>query len=406
MDKQLSQYQEEIKKRGFISEKQAPFLVGWVRKYLACGRPEDAVFSDILERNGREGWQIRQAQDAVRIYNSMFSQPVVGDCDAAVSSKVVVSDLDQLRKKLQVRHYARATEKAYGYWCSKYVVYCSVHFLDKKVDTSFCDYMTFLALKQRVAAATQNQAFNAVLFLFRNVWGVEPAGIDAVRARKPKRLPVVLTLEEVGKVLEETRGVAGLVLHLIYSSGMRLSEALRVRVHDISFEDRTILVRGGKGDKDRVTLFSRQLIPALQRQLRKAKALMESTDIPVSLPGALERKYPYAGNELGWQYIFPSSGASVVPFTQKVRRHSMHPSGIQREMKRAVRKSGINKNAGVHTLRHCFATHLLMSGVDLCEIQELLGHKSLETTRIYLHVMKGMKSAVESPLDLLKAKVM
>ena len=187
-----------------------------------------------------------------------------------VYGNVMVSDLDNLRKKLRVRHYARATEKAYGYWCSKYLDYCKVHFLEKKVDSSFRDYMTFLALKQRVAAATQNQAFNAVLFFFRNVWGIEPAGIDAVRARKPKRLPVVLTLDEVGKVLEETRGVAGLVLHLIYSSGMRLSEALRVRVQDITFENSSILVRGGKGDKDRVTLLSKQLIPALQGQLRKA----------------------------------------------------------------------------------------------------------------------------------------
>ena len=304
MDKQLLQYQEEIKKRGLVPDRHTPFLVGWVRKYLSFGKPEDAVFSDILERNGREGWQIRQALDAVRIYNSMFRQSVVEGCDAAVSGKAMASDLDQLINKLRVRHYALATEKAYGYWCSKYSDYCSVHFLDKKADSSFCDYMTFLALKQRVAAATQNQAFNALLFLFRNVWGIEPAGIDAVRARKPRRLPVVLTLDEVGKVLGETRGVAGLVLHLIYSSGMRLSEALNVRVQDVNFEHSSIVVRGGKGDKDRVTLLSRQLIPALQGQLRRAESILEFTDIPVSLPGALERKYPHAENELGWQYIF------------------------------------------------------------------------------------------------------
>jgi integron integrase len=262
-------------------------------------------------------------------------------------------------------------------------------------------YLSLLALKQHVASSTQNQAFNAILFLFRNVLGREPEGIDAVRARKPKRLPVVLTREEVVTILTLTSGDPGLILRIIYASGLRLNEALSLRVQDLDLENVSLMVRGGKGNKDRVTILSIQLVPELKEHLAALKSAFMKADVPVSLPSALERKYPNAGLEWKWQYIFPSRRPSVDPESGNVRRHHLHSSVIQRAMRKAVQLARVHKHATVHTLRHSFATHLLMTGVDLCEIQELLGHKSLETTRVYLHVMKGMKNSVESPLDQL-----
>ena len=187
---------------------------------------------------------------------------------------------------------------------------------------------------------------------------------------------------------------------------MRLSEALRLRVQDINLENTTIIVRSCKGNKDRITILSSVIISDLQNQLEQSRERFEHSVIPVSLPTALERKYPNAGFEWGWQYMFPAQNASVDTATDEIRRHHIHRSGIQKAMREAVKKSGITKHAGVHTLRHCFATHLLMSGVDLCEIQELLGHKNLETTRIYLHVMKGFRQSVKSPLDLLNNSIL
>jgi len=306
-----------------------------------------------------------------------------------------------MRDSLKVRHYARSTVKTYLQWCSRYFAYCGQSDITANSDSAFKAFLSHLALKRRVSSSTQNQAFNAILYLFRNVWSREPDNIDAVRARKPLRLPVVLTKEEVRQVLMRTNGVAGIVIRLIYSSGLRLSEALRLRVQDINLENKSITVRSGKGNKDRITILSSSIISDLQKQIGKSRELFENSVIPVSLPTALERKYPNANLEWKWQYLFPAKNASVDTATGEIRRHHLHRTGIQENMRKAVKDSGITKHAGVHTLRHCFATHLLMSGVDLCEIQELLGHKNLETTRVYLHVMKGFRQTVLSPLDLL-----
>jgi len=229
----------------------------------------------------------------------------------------------------------------------------------------------------------------------------EPEGIDAVRARKPGRLPVVLAPDEVADVLKRANGVPGLILRIIYSSGLRLNEALSLRVQDVDLQGPSIMVRGGKEDKDRVTVLSRRLVPAIRKHLEVQKKAFRDEKIPVSLPGALERKYPNAGLEWDWQYLFPSEDPSISPDTGELRRHHIHPSSLQRAMRTALKVSGVSKHATIHTLRHSFATHLLMSGVDICEIQELLGHRNLETTRVYLHVMKGLRPAATSPLDLL-----
>lgn len=278
--------------------------------------------------------------------------------------------------------------------------------LKPEEDSSFVAFLSYLALKKRIASSTQNQAFNAILFMFRNVWEREPEGIDAVRARKPKRLPVVLAFDEVAAILIHTSGVSGLVIRLIYSSGLRLKESLNLRVQDLNFENGSVMVRSGKSDKDRRTILSKELVPDLRQHLGVVRNSFSGTDIPAFLPNALGRKYPNAGYEWKWQYIFPANRPYINPETGDCRRHHLHPSSVQRAMRNAVGQSEVNKHATVHTLRHSFATHLLMAGVDLCRIQELLGHRSLETTRIYLHIMKGMKGSVKSPLDLLTEKIM
>lgn len=384
-------YESELKRRGLVSDRHIPYFSGWVRKYVASGCSDDASFSGLLEGEARPDWQIRQALDAVRLYRQFF--------DRAEERSSAGDPLEVLVDRLRVRHYSARTVKSYLYWCRGYLDYCHGLNRDCGSSSSFTDYLTYLALQKRVAASTQNQAFNSVLFMFRNVWGKEPSGIDAVRARKPKRLPVVLTPSEARKVLGLAGGTPGTVLRICYSSGLRLGEAISLRVQDIDLESRSILVRSGKGEKDRLTMLSPSLVPRLQVQLENAAELFRSGSEPVTLPGALSRKYPNAGRDWRWWYVFPSpslcrdeSGAVV--------RHHIHPTGVQNEMRRAVKASGIAKRAGVHTLRHCFATHLLMSGVDLCEIQELLGHKNLETTRVYLHVMKSMGNSPER--DLLK----
>lgn len=210
---------------------------------------------------------------------------------------------------------------------------------------------------------------------------------------------MVLNREETAVLLEAVSVVPGLVLKLIYSSGLRLSEALAVRIQDINFAGHSLLVRGGKGDKDRITVLSEKIIPALQEQLRSVHSLFERSSLPVSLPCSLDRKYRGAGLLWKWQYVFPAFGPSINPEDGCVRRHHLHPGVIQKAMRNAVTASGIARHASVHTLRHCFATHLLMAGTDVCEIQELMGHKSLETTRTYLHVLKGMDCPTRSPLD-------
>ncbi len=357
MQNRLKEFEHYLKELKMMDEKHQPYLVWWVKHYLFLQRPDDPKYSQILQEEGKEDWQIRQALDAVKLYHQFSGDIVLPKIDGLADSPI-----EKLVNTLQVRHYSRSTVKIYSHWCSRYLNFCSSRKLQQEKDASFVVYLTYLALKKRVASSTQNQAFNAILFMFRNVWEREPEGIDAVRARKPKRLPVVLTFDEVAAILNEVSDVSGLTLRLIYSSGLRLKESLNLRVQDINIESGSVMIRGGKGDKDRITILSRDLIPDLRKHL---ETVQNSTDVPASLPNALERKYPNAGIEWNWQYLFPASRPSINPDTGQCRRHHLHPSIVQREMRNAVRQSGVSKHATVHTLRHSFATHLLMVGVDL-----------------------------------------
>jgi integron integrase len=266
-------------------------------------------------------------------------------------------------------------------------------------------FLTHLATKRRVSASTQNQALSGLLFLYRNVLDRELGDLDAVRAKKPRRLPVVLSRGEILQLLENMEGTPKLVATLLYGAGLRLQEALRLRVKDLDFSFHQITVRSGKGDKDRVTMLPALLEDPLRLHLARVRALHES-DLAkgigrVFLPYALAEKYPNANAEWAWQYVFPSEDLAPDPDTGETRRFYSSPRTIQRAVKRAVRAAGITKPATCHTLRHSFATHLLVGGYDIRTVQELLGHRSVRTTMIYTHVLNRGGHGVQSPADTL-----
>lgn len=267
-------------------------------------------------------------------------------------------------------------------------------------------FLSYLAQHEHVSASTQNQALNALVFLYKHVLQKELGAIDAVRARRPKRLPVVLTQNEVAAILTFLSGPKAIMATLLYGSGLRLMECLRLRVKDIDIQMRQITVRDGKGFKDRMTVLPDSVIPALRNHLGRMKALhqvfLKRGHGEVELPYALERKYPNAKHEWRWQYVFPAKNVSTDPRSGTRRRHHVHESTLQRAVKEAVRLAGINKHAGCHTFRHSFATHLLESGSDIRTVQELLGHKDVKTTMVYTHVMNRPGIHVKSPADSLK----
>jgi integron integrase len=271
-------------------------------------------------------------------------------------------------------------------------------------------YLSYLAINKNVASSTQNQAFNALLFLFREVLNKSLDNISGtVRAKRGKKLPVVLTVDEISKLFNVLTGKSSLPIRLLYGSGLRLMECVRLRVQDIDFEAGLIFIRSGKGDKDRATILPSSILGDLEKHLAAVK-LLHDEDISkeygeVYLPYAISNKYPNAAKKWGWQYVFPSEKLSIDPRSGKVRRHHISDTAIQSAFASALRKTGIIKQATPHTLRHSFATHLLMGGVSIREVQELLGHKNVETTMIYTHVIRDMKNVPISPLDSLPGRM-
>lgn len=312
--------------------------------------------------------------------------------------------LDQVRTLLRARHYSRRTEDTYVDWIRRFVHF---HGLRHPRDLGRAEveaFLTHLAVERNVAASTQNQARAALLFLFREVLGLpteEPW--DVVAAKAPGRLPTVLTKAEVRALLAQLSGVDRLMAELLYGSGLRLMECIRLRVKDVDFAQRQVLVRDGKGAEDRVTMLPAGVVPALRQHLARVRAIHRQ-DLSdgfgaVYLPFALERKYPNAAREWAWQYVFPADRISPDPRSGIHRRHHRDESTLQKAVRAAVRAAGIAKHASCHTLRHSFATHLLENGYDIRTVQELLGHKDVATTMIYTHVLNRGAMGVRSPLD-------
>ena len=314
--------------------------------------------------------------------------------------------LDQVRSRIRFKHYSIRTEQAYVDWIKRFIRHFDKRHPREMGAEEVRVFLSHLAVEGRVAASTQNQAKSALLFLYKEVLGVELPWLNKVEAAKTsRRLPVVLTRSEVAVLLSRMEGVTGLVAHLLYGTGMRIMEGLRLRVKDMDFGRGEILVRDGKGAKDRVTMLPAILAPELREHLAGVRE-MHNRDLAaghgeVHLPNALDRKYPSAGREWCWQYVFPSAGLSVDPRSGAVRRHHVMDQAVQRAIRQAVRNAGIDKPATPHTLRHSFATHLLESGYDIRTVQELLGHSDVSTTMIYTHVLNRGGRGVASPLDRL-----
>ena len=312
--------------------------------------------------------------------------------------------LDQVRGKIRLKHYSIRTEQAYVDWIRRFILFFGKRHPRDLGAAEVEQFLTHLAVEGNVAASTQSQAKSALLFLYREVLDNELPWLDNVeRAKVPKRLPVVLTREEVMAVLTRLEGTHWLVASLLYGTGLRIMEALRLRVKDVEFSRKESLVRDGKGFKDRVTMLPVALAAPLAEHLKRVKALHEQ-DLAagrgaVYLPYALERKYPGAARDWAWQYVFPSAGLSEDPRTGIVRRHHLQDQAVQRAMRQAVRDAGVDKPATPHTLRHSFATHLLEGGYDIRTVQELLGHADVSTTMIYTHVLNKGGRGVTSPLD-------
>jgi integron integrase len=312
--------------------------------------------------------------------------------------------LVQMREQIRLKHYSIRTEQVYCEWVKRFIRF---HLYRHPAEMGAAEVEAFLsdlAMRRHVSASTQNQALAALLFLYKHVLKLDLPWLgEVVRAKKPVRLPVVLSVSEVQQLLAQLQGDIWLIASLLYGSGMRLMEVLRLRVKDVDFARQAILIRDGKGMKDRITVLPQRLQQPLKQHLIAVRARhqleLDAGRGDVYLPFALEKKYPNAPREWGWQYVFPASSLSVDPRSGAVRRHHVDEKRVQRSFKRAVEAAGILKLATPHTLRHCFATHLLESGQDIRTVQELLGHADVKTTMIYTHVLNRGGLAVLSPLD-------
>lgn len=312
--------------------------------------------------------------------------------------------LDQVSDVARFRHLSRRTEETYRNWIKRYIIFHKKRHPRELDSDAVRMFLTHLAVDQHVTASTQNQAFSALLFLYRQVLRIELQDIQGVmRARPSRNLPVVFTKAESNAILSAMTGSTKLIAALLYGSGLRVMEAVRLRVKDLDFARNEIHVRDGKGERDRLTMLPRSLQPPLQKQIERVRKLhigdLQRGLGEVYLPYALDRKYPNASRALAWQYFFPADKLSVDPRCGKVRRHHINVQNAQRAVKSALRSAGVRKNGSCHSFRHSFATHLLEDGYDIRTVQELLGHKDVRTTMIYTHVLNRGGRGVRSPLD-------
>lgn len=314
--------------------------------------------------------------------------------------------MNRVREAVRFRHYSIRTEHAYLYWIKQYILFHHKRHPEEMGSREIVQFLSDLATTRNVTPATQNLALSAIIFLYRHVLECDPGDLEGIaKASKPRKLPVVLTVDEVRRVLGLLESEQWLMASLLYGSGLRVMECVRLRVKDVDFDRLAIIVRSGKGDKDRVTVLPQNLVSHLSAHLQQVRSIhdrdLQAGFGRVYLPYALEKKYPSANQQWAWQYVFPALKRSLDPRSGLERRHHYNEKTLQRAVRMAVRRSSIDKPASCHTLRHSFATHLLESGYDIRTVQELLGHSSVATTQIYTHVLNRGGNAVKSPLERL-----
>lgn len=447
-ERALPQYERDGRKREWMLRRMESFarLHG---EALATLRLSDVLaYLEKLTRNGDQDWQVMQTLDSIcillsfgcgrenvrigevreewREYRQKFESGVpIASSPSALPGAAGPGDrvrggpalgesgrhtavmresvLERLERRTRLLHYSKRTTEAYSGWWRRLVAFSGVADELTLGASEVSRFLEHLAVERMVSASTQDQALNGIAFVFKEILGRPLGSLDVTRVNRPKRLPVVLTVDEVSRLLAELSGTQQLIAGLLYGSGLRLLECLRLRVKDVDFGYHQITVRDGKGEKDRITVFPEPLVEPLREHLIRVKSLHES-DLAqglgrVYLPYALAAKYRNANTEWCWQWVFPAKGLSTDRLTGLVRRHHVHEAGIQRVMKRAVDRAVLEKPASSHTLRHSFATHLLEEGRDIRTVQELLGHSDVSTTMIYTHVLNRPGLSIRSPLD-------
>jgi integron integrase len=420
----------------------SPFYVRWAKEFESFLRDKplkersrkdiEAFLSDLRKRQGIADWQVLQAEHALKILYEIFLPHYAPEKHTAVSqagkhpAKEAVAKTDRFRDRvipgeverlfselveavkteIRTRHFSYRTETTYLDWVRRFIAfhnYANPRELD--APTAVKDYLDYLAVEREVTASTQNQALNALVFFYGQVLRKPVGQIEEfTRAKRPRRLPEVMTQKEVQSLLSKMSSTTGLMAGLMYGSGLRLMECVRLRVKDIDFAQHQVMVRDGKGQKDRVTMLPERFAAPLQKHLVQVKAIYEQ-DLAQGTAGvylwpALERKFPNAGKEWIWQYVFPAKSLSVDPRSGKVRRHHINETLIQKAVKEAAMQAAINKKVSCHTLRHSFATHLLEARYDIRTVQELLGHANVVTTMVYTHVLNRPGLSVKSPADI------
>ena len=348
------------------------------------------------------GWVLRYRIKVSGVNAALVSS--AGDVAPGGPPPEMEAWLEGLRRAVRLNHYTIRTEQAYLEQVRRFLLFTGPARAEELGEAQVKRYLEHLALVRRLSAASQNQAFSALLFFFKRVLGRELGELEeTARAHRGRRLPEVLSREEARRFLALTEGTSGLMLRLIYGAGLRLMECVRLRVKEVDFERGKLMVRDGKGGKDRMVMLPEAVRPALQGHFERLKVLWEQDRAAgldgVWLPDALDRKYPNAGKEWGWQWVFPAKGASLDPRSGRTRRHHVSDNMLHKAVKVAAQRAGIAKPMSAHTLRHSFATHLLEAGTDIRTVQDLLGHSSVETTQIYTHVMQTPGLGVRSPLD-------
>jgi integron integrase len=409
----METFRSYLLKNKIASAKSAEFYVHWVSRFFSyCAKsPTEPIDSNDIdgflhvESKRREKWQIEQARRAIDVYCFWQNrQASTSDPSTRLNKDQWMAIAREFKNLARLKHLSSHTVKAYLHWIRRFYHFVKGMPPETLNSQHVKDFLTHLAVEAKVAVSTQNQAFNAVLFMYRHVLDQPIDELSGtVRAKARRRLPVVLTPNETKRLLHHMRGTALLMAQIIYGGGLRLKECLRLRVKDLDFDRKTIVIKSGKGDKDRETVMPNSIHDVLQTHLGLIQPLFDhdrQQSIPgVALPGALERKFPHAGKEWKWFWVFPSRQLSTDPVSGIIRRHHIHASVLQKHIRKATIKAEISKRVTVHTLRHSFATHLVEKGCDIRTVQELLGHNDLRTTMIYTHVAMKNRSGVVSPLD-------